>query len=477
MRRPDGLPPRRNLVRGAVLLSVFLLLTPAGVDAVTLDSGTPGSVGLQNGTVESPADDSTVVAIQGFHFQGQGSKKKPARLVSTGPTGQTEWVFNGSNVGANWFYDVDPLPNGNLLVVSTNPPNRGPPGGTIVFELDPEEREVVWSETFDAKDTHDVDMLPNGNLLVANMRNYDEERAVSNDRVFVYNRTTDEVVWEWRFRDHYPNSTDGGFSEDWTHVNDVERVSEGRYLVSPRNFDQAIIINRSTGEIEERLGRDGDHSVLHEQHNPDYLETEDGTPVILVADSENDRVVEYTKIDGEWQETWVLEGNLNWPRDADRLPNGNTLVVDSLNHRVIEVTPQGKIVWEYYATWGPYDAERIGTGDESTGPTMQDQGTTGTYRVHNSAGLIAGTGSDATFSATVQAAFQGTVLAGASTEFARSWRHITPWIQPVWMGSWAFASAVGGVLLLLGWVLGELVYHRRRIFDELRGLGRTVRQM
>ena len=459
-----GRPSRGRTARLLALLVVVGSFTPAAVAALSADSGgTPGTVGLEPGTTERTPENGSVVAIQGFHFQGQGAEKKPARLVGIQPDGSTDWVYEGSRTGARWFYDVDPLPNGNLLVVSTNS------DGTLVFELDPETKERVWSQRFDFKDTHDVDMLPNGNLLIANMRAYNESSGVSNDRVLVYNRSSDEVVWEWKFNQHYDNSTDGGFGEDWTHVNDVDRVSEGRYLVSPRNFDQAIVIDRESKEIVHQLGRDGDHDTLFEQHNPDWLVSESGNPTILVADSENDRVVEYAKRDGEWVETWELgTGQLAWPRDADRLPNGNTLIVDSLNHRVIEVTPKGKIVWEYYATWGPYDAERLGTGDESNGPTMADQGVTGQYRLTNSAGLIEGTGDSSTFAATVQNSLAGTPVGPAAAEFATRWAHVTPWIRPVWMDSWAFAAAVFGALVTLAWGLVELVLARRRVAGAVR---------
>ena len=469
---PSSLPvSRRTAARVLVAVVVIGLFAPAATQAIVPgDTGTPGTVGLEAGTVESEANGSTVVAIQGFHFQGQGSQKKPARLVSAAPNGSTEWVYNGSNQNARWFYDVDPLSNGNLLVVGTNA------GGTTVAELDPETREPVWTERLDMHDTHDIDVLPSGNLVIANMRNWNEEDGISDDRVVVYNRTTDEVVWEWVFREHYPNSTDGGFNEDWTHVNDVDRIAEGQYLVSPRNFDQAIVINRSTKEVDYRLGSDGEHDVMHEQHNPDWLVSEDGNPTVLVADSENDRVVEYERRDGEWVETWeVGTGQLAWPRDADRLPNGHTLITDSLNHRVIEVTPRGEIVWEYYATWGPYESERIGTGDGSNGPTMADQGVTGSYQIYGSAGLIEGTGDSLTFAAAVQNTFAGTALAGPATAFADRWAGVTPWIRPVWMGSWAFAGAVAGLLVLLGWAVGEAVASRRAIRRGMRRAANEVR--
>jgi hypothetical protein len=115
------------------------------------------------------------------------------------------------------------------------------------------------------------------------------------------------------------------------------------------------------------LGSDDRRSVLFEQHNPDYIPADRGGPAVLVADSENGRVVEYERTGGTWNRTWGwTDARLQWPRDADRLPSGNTLVVDSHGDRVLEVRPDGQVVWS--VTVGmPYDAERLGTGDESAG--------------------------------------------------------------------------------------------------------------
>ncbi|MCG2768869.1 MAG: hypothetical protein ABIK79_13120 [Chloroflexota bacterium] len=40
-------------------------------------------------------------------------------------------------------------------------------------------------------------------------------------------------------------------------------------------------------------------------------------------------------------------GGMDLPYDANRLVNGNTLISDSRNSRVIEVDSAGLIVWEY----------------------------------------------------------------------------------------------------------------------------------
>jgi hypothetical protein len=99
------------------------------------------------------------------------------------------------------------------------------------------------------------------------------------------------------------------------HINDVDVIGEDRYLVSVRNANQLLIIERGRGVVEvinedddrndascrgsgqlrdtdgDRDVRCGDPSILDHQHNPQYLEE----GAILAADSENDRVVELTK--------------------------------------------------------------------------------------------------------------------------------------------------------------------------------------
>ena len=459
---------RRALLRRGLAALVLLLLLPAAYSVVATDT-----VELGPGTVEQPAENTTYVSVQGFHFAGYGKPKKPARLVAADGDAELAWRFDGDAVGADWFYEVDRLENGNLFVTSTYA------DGTVVFEYDPETGEPVW--TYDMPgviDTHNVNLLSDRRLLVAHMRNFDGE--VSDDRLYVEDADTGETEWEWLFHEHYPNDTDGGFKGDWTHVNDVDVLDEDeRYvLTSPRNFDQVVVVDRETDDIVMRLGADDDHSTLFEQHNPEYLERGDGTPVLLVADSENDRIVEYERDCGdadprlgagtppsqcEWTLVWSVDG-FNWPRDADRLPNGNTLVTDTLNHRVVEITPEGEVVWEFYAAWAPYDAER---GEEgANGPTMADQGTTGEYTV--SGGGDEGPASQYTVGDGISDLGSYTPWSDGFDELATRYSHVEPFFRPVGIGSWAFLSLVVALLVALGWGVGEAVTHRRRIADGVR---------
>lgn len=442
------------------LVALVALLTPSVTAAVAYEPA--ADTGLEPGTIHRSADGPTVVSAQGYSFRGETTPKKPARLVSIDADGDLQWTHDESGA---WFFEVDPMPNGNLLVSSPRD------GETVVFEFDPDTRERVWQERFDMTDTHGVAYLGDDRIAIANMREWNDSAGVSDDRVVVYDRSTDEITWEWTFRNHYPAGTDGGYNDDWTHVNDVEPVGDDRLLLSPRNFDQAIVVDMETKAIVERLGTDGDHDVLDEQHSPDWLVSENGTPTVVVADSENDRVVEYAKEDGEWVRTWTVgAGSLNWPRDADRLPNGNTLITDTLNHRVMEVTPTGEVVWEYYATWGPYDAERPVHGDDSNGPTIRDMNAGGSYTITGSANLTTDGSLGSGPAGRLRKAAAGTPVEAPAAELASQWAHVAPWIRPVWMSGWGLVRVAVATLAGVGWIGAEVFVRRRRVATGVRRL-------
>lgn len=90
-----------------------------------------------------------------------------------------------------------------------------------------------------------------------------------------------------------PASTSGN-SDDWAHLNDVEILSDGTHMLSPRNHDRVIFVHPGEGLLEGRtLGEEDNYDILYEQHNLDYLTGNDGTHSVLVAYSHNNRVVEF----------------------------------------------------------------------------------------------------------------------------------------------------------------------------------------
>jgi hypothetical protein len=200
---------------------------------------------------------------------------------------------------------------------------------------------------------------------------------MEHERVVVVDRSG-EVVWQWNASSYYDAPADPTRT-DWLHVNDLDYLGDGRFLVSVRNANQLLVVDRREGVVEV-VNEDRDPAVLDEQHNPQYL----GPGRVLVADSGNDRVVELRRNDsGEWQVAWQLRGaggiGFEWPRDADLLPNGNVLVTDTFNDRLVEVTRNGSLVWSTSTRPIPYEADRNGTeypraisnvtGGPASGPT------------------------------------------------------------------------------------------------------------
>jgi hypothetical protein len=271
------------------------------------------------------------------------------------------------------YFDVDPVEGESMTVeyaVTDTIHTRGPtcsdpPCARNVIEranLSTGETEEVYAR-YDyrehAGEWHDHERVNETHILIAD---------IVEDQVFMVNTETEIVVWLWDVQSEYPVTGGGPYPVDWAHVNDVELLADGRVMVSLRNQDQVVFLNRSTGLQEGwTLGSEDEYNTLYEQHNPDYIPEERGGPAVLVADSENGRIVEYQREGGDWERTWQWrDDELQWPRDADRLPNGNTLVADTHGKRVLEVDPSGEVVWSVPVSH-PYDAERRGTGGESMG--------------------------------------------------------------------------------------------------------------
>lgn len=257
------------------------------------------------------------------------------------PPGAKGAVFDVGPDGLEWVYEFDEwvhitdarrLNNGNYLFVSLS-------NGT--YEITPEGKEVAFIE--DPSITHHAEKLENGNYLTVS--------AVEN-RVRETTKTG-YVVWEWDADKDMQNlpthSGNPQFFEglytsqktsilgqvDWTHVNYAQRLDNGNTIISLRNFDMVIEI--SPGKTVLRTF--GPLRIL-KQHTPVYL-PESNT--LLIFDNGNDRVVEY---DWATQEVVWEYGGLNSfaQGSCQRLENGNTLITESYQGRVIEVTPDKRIV-------------------------------------------------------------------------------------------------------------------------------------
>ncbi|MDS0475766.1 hypothetical protein [Natrinema sp. 1APR25-10V2] len=333
--------------RATVFFIVVVLLLPTGMSAA-FHGPRPQSVSDDVATGEI-AENLTVVAAQGDRVAAGGDSRL---VVLETETKRAVW----ETTTYTSYFDVDPLNDSTLLYTGTVS------NGTTYAVVHNWRTDEVYDRFEVAEGTHDIDYLGNGTYVYTDGREH---------RVVVYNRTSDRNEWVYDLTERFPPDVGGGapsdYSGDFSHINDVDSVHNGSaFLISPRNFDRVLLINRSTKEVEWTLGEEDNYDVLYEQHNPVLLES--SPPTVLVADSENDRIVEYRRTGEEWTMVWEFATGLSWPRDADRLPNGNTILVDS--GYAMEVTPSRDIVWRVQVPKYLYDIERIHLGDEPQGPSM-----------------------------------------------------------------------------------------------------------
>jgi len=356
----------------ALSAAVLALTALFGLQVALADRGGPGAASVSNPDELQPGN--TLISVQSYGDDYDG------KAMEVTPAGDRLWEYDPPN---SRVFDSELLDNGNLLVaVATKVPGedcpsehrRIRPGECVhnrVLEIDgdtltDDEKAVVWRHTWydefvSHHEVHDVDRLANGETAIIDM---------GENRAFTV-AENGSITWQWNasehlgegseFREEYGGPEKEGPESDWTHMNDIDRLDNGNFQLSIRNFDVLVEVDPETDDIVDVIGEPGDHGTMYEQHNPHRLE-EWGT--VLIADSENDRVVEYDVANET--KVWEYGGSdlLLWPRDADRLPNGNTLIVDTFNNRVIEVNPRGEVVWEYGGLAMPYSADRLSVPEE-----------------------------------------------------------------------------------------------------------------
>ncbi|WP_135854562.1 arylsulfotransferase family protein [Halorussus salinus] len=361
-------PPRAVLA--ALVLGLVLALAAGFVTAgpspnQQYDRSADLASGQQEQVVE-PRRGVTVVAVQRAGMRGLSGE-----LVAVRPNGTV--LYQSDHYSTYW--DVDPSPTGartvsfvatewlNESVCDGGPllKNRGDCRRNVVerVNLTTGERTRLYSHRMSGGRWHDVDVINDTHLLVGD---------IGNEAVFIVNTTSGIREWTWTAESDLPITGGGTYEKDWVHLNDVEYLDDGRIMVDLRNQDKVAFVDRQRGIVENwTLGTEDDYEILREQHNPDYIPESEGGPAIVVADSENDRIVEYQRENGSWNRSWLwTDDEMQWSRDADRLPDGNTLVTDTIGDRVFEVNETGAVVWEMPVERA-YEAERLGTGDESAG--------------------------------------------------------------------------------------------------------------
>jgi hypothetical protein len=248
-------------------------------------------------------------------------------------------------------------PNGDLLGIYE---------GQGIVKLDARSN-VLWSHRGGIH--HDLQVLPNGDIWVLDREGkviprINPGKGVLEDRVTVLG-PKGRVKRTISLLKAFERSPYASFLQtmarkgDIFHTNTLE-VLDGRFadrdpafrkgnvLVSVLKLDTLAILDPDREEIVWAK-----RGVWKRQHQPTFLDS--GRLLLfdnLGAGRTRSRVLEIDPGTGEtvWQYggTPGVDFLSKTLGSCQRLPNGNTLLTESENGRAIEVTPEGRIVWELY---------------------------------------------------------------------------------------------------------------------------------
>jgi len=287
-------------------------------------------------------------AFNGTTLFGLNAKQnKSMAIIEVDMNGNIIWSYilpesikkNRKRAG---LMDIKRLPNGNTLFNVM---------GAGIYEINTL-GEVIWQH-LDQHATHDLDRLKNGNIIyIRGWVEKGEPHVVEVD-------FTGKVVWQWDGLEEYDiKPFSEVFSEGWIHANSVTRLKNGNTLISLRNFDMLIEVDKAGKTVwsqkflcpARRTWRqrgvdslyDGDHLRGCNLHEPEIQPNGN----ILVASHTPWRTYELSR-NGElvWEVRHRRKGFSSLrSRDVDRLPNGNTLI--QVDNALYELTYDKKIVWQ-----------------------------------------------------------------------------------------------------------------------------------
>ena len=359
-------------------------------------------------------------------------------------------TWNHSNGAASMPYLIfgdEPGWENTLLVYPyrVNNPTMEAGGVGGAFEVLNWDGELIWEYELsndDYQHHHDVEPLPNGNILMIAWEKKTATEAYSAGRTSLNGNPLNqmwssaifeiahdgngggEVVWEWHLWDHLIQDADpndenygvvkdhpelfdinvgsigvggpGGANADWMHINAIHYHPEwDQIVISSRYQSEIFVIDHSTtteeaaGHTGGSYGKGGDFlyrwgnpknynrgseidQILKEQHSINWIPN--GYPgegnfilfnnysngfgplgessvleFVPPVDNDGNYFIEEDQPFGPDSYIWFYDINIFSPFQggAFRLPNGNTLITDCDSAYILEVTESGNIVWEY----------------------------------------------------------------------------------------------------------------------------------
>lgn len=274
--------------------------------------------------------------------------------------------------------------NGNLVVALIAPNdfrNYPTPGYTGIVQELSWDGQILW-EYKNSMLHHDFEVLPNGNIATLVWEKIPEEIATSikggvegtefkgdqiwSDAIIEINKKG-EVVWIWHAYEQLDPQIDLLGSQasraEWTHANSIRFLDkdpfEGKqsYLISFANINEIALIDKESGKIIKR----SDPLMLGYQHDPTLLKNGNilvfdngfqkkpqprpfASSRVLEIDPKKNRIV-WDFTGGTGIDTVLFSSNV--AGGAQRLENGNTLITESTRGRILEVTQNKEVVWDF----------------------------------------------------------------------------------------------------------------------------------
>ena len=398
----------------------------------------------------------------------------------TGNNGTTYLMDNNGNTVHTWSFSNGAasmpylLPDSSIIYpyrVSSPTMNSGGVGGGVVQIT--WDGEILWdyvvsNQTY--QHHHDVEPLPNGNILIVAWENFSWSEAqamgrtsISNplnqmwsEAILEYDPIQNEVVWEWHLWDHlvqdrgeeygatYGEISDhpellninqgnvgssggpGGPNADWIHINAIAyNPILDQIAFSSRHLDEIYVIDHST-TTEEAASHSGGNSgmggdflyrwgnpqnydrgssadkILESQHGINWISegypgegnfilfnngytsnTSAAMEFVPPLNNNGTYSIEEGEPFGPSGVVWVYSQTgiqSDVQSGAFRLPNGNTIITEADDAYVIEVSNNGNIVWTYeypvnntmIARCTKYDLSNLGGGYYYLGDVNSD---------------------------------------------------------------------------------------------------------
>lgn len=263
------------------------------------------------------------LACQGTTLFADNHDIQQPRIVEINMLGEIVWQYKvpaGLQRYTNPGFHTEQLPTGNILFVL---PTNG------VYEID-RSGQVVWSYNT-RRISHAAHRLPDGNtIFVCGADDQKDEPQVT-----VVNQQG-KIVWTWYAREAFdmaPYNTI--YDQGWTHINGVTWLQNGNILASLRNLNLVAEIN-AEGRLLRKIGE----GIYVAQHDPVLLSNGN---MLAANHCVPQKAIEIVPATGEVVWEYAIPRELL--RDADRLPNGNTIITGA--SQIVEVTPDKKIAWRF----------------------------------------------------------------------------------------------------------------------------------